>query len=619
MHTSPYTRFRRSTCALFLALLTVAAATAATPVNLIFDTDFRTDVDDPGTLAMLHGLWNENRVAIIGVIATTAGTNVVAAIDAVNTYYGRPDIPIGIVETARATAGGDPYAQTLATTSLYPSAQRNATAPNATTLYRRLLAQAQDKSVVIVVVGGQNAVYDLMVSPAQTGNDGIAQTGLELIQAKVDKLVIMGGNFSSASATENNILRGVVAARQVAATWPTPIVYSGWEVGNAVRTGKALTNPDVNPVAKAYELFSGSGPVGVIGDRDSWDQTAALYAVVGCTYKDVTLWSLSAPHTITFDDAGHTIISPCSTANRYYMIKTLNNADLATCISALMIAAPRSVQSLSGTYRADAQTRVLYHFEEAADITDAGTPFSNAGTLGSAVNLTQTGGPDGRDAIDANGGGYGRASFPGLGHAFGVLRSGDATYHVVPSSQGGGALTASPIAQAALQGSDGAFTYEAVVKLTNSTAEQQILSMDGTTQRGFLFRVTNGNLSFYSGAQEYSVTLPTTGPHAFAPATWFHAAVTYSGDASATNNLTFYWTKMGSLVPTANRIGSQTLAADLPGSFSNVLAIGTTGRNPFRFECDSIDEVRISAIARAANEFLFGNSALDKGFVLHLR
>lgn len=319
----------------------VAAATAATPTKLIFDTDFRTDVDDPGTLAMLHGLWNENRVEIIGIIATTAGSSVVGAIDAVNTYYKRPGIPIGLVDAARATAGDDPYAPTIANTTLYPSAQRNATAPHATTLYRRLLAQAQDKSVVIVVVGGQNAVYDLMTSPAQAGHDGIAQTGLELIQAKVDKLVIMGGNFRSTSATENNILRGVVAAQQVAAAWPTPIVYSGWEVGNGVRTGKALTHPAVNPVAKAYELFIGSGGVGVIGDRDSWDQTATLYAVVGCAYNDLALWSLSEPCTITFDATGHTFTTPSSTATRFYMIKTLSNTDLAALISRLMTASPR--------------------------------------------------------------------------------------------------------------------------------------------------------------------------------------------------------------------------------------------------------------------------------------
>lgn len=313
----------------------------AAPVKLIFDTDFRTDVDDPGTLAMLHGLQNEGRVEILGVISTTAGPGVVGAIDAVNTYFARPGIPIGLIAAARATGGGDPYSPTLADTNRYPSAQANATAPGATALYRRLLDRAETNSVVIVVVGGQNAAYDLMISPANASGDGIAHTGMALIQAKVTKLIVMGGNFADAAATENNILRGVAAAQRVAATWPTPIVYSGWEVGRGVRTGKALTNPAVNPVAKAYEMFGGSGAVGTIGDRDSWDQTAVLFAVVGLSYNGTQLWTLSSPCDITFDNSGRTIKSPAPNATRFYLQKTLDDNAIASIISTLMTAPPK--------------------------------------------------------------------------------------------------------------------------------------------------------------------------------------------------------------------------------------------------------------------------------------
>ncbi|MBM4094841.1 MAG: hypothetical protein FJ276_36340, partial [Planctomycetes bacterium] len=215
------------------------AVRASAPPGIILDTDFRSDVDDVGTLAMLNALADNGECRLLGVIASQTGPWVVSAINAVNAYYGRGDVPIGLsrVDDQRFD---DYYAGVIGNPALYPSTQANATAPDSTSLYRRLLHAAADQSVMMVVVGGQTCIHQLMQSPADAEGDGsIGRTGRELIEAKVRKLVIMGGNFVDPNQREHNIALDGEAAHAVAGAWPTPIVYSGFEIGRPVMTGGA--------------------------------------------------------------------------------------------------------------------------------------------------------------------------------------------------------------------------------------------------------------------------------------------------------------------------------------------------------------------------------------------
>ena len=580
-------------------------------VKLVLDTDFRTDVDDPGTLAMVHGLADLGHVDLIGVVATTAGSNVVRAIDAVNTHRGRPDIPIALIASSLASGGDDPYAPAIGNPAVYPNDQTNAGAPDSTAYYRATLHAAADHSIHIAVVGGQNAIRALMRSEANHNGDGIPFTGMELIQAKLAGLTIMGGRFNSTSYEESNIKRGIAAAQDVAAAWPTPIVYVGWEVGTGVGTGAALTNPAVNPVARAYEIFWGSGGAGNIGNRDSWDQTATLYAVAGLTYGGQALWNLSAPHDITFGGSGKTIIVPNPDSTRYYLIKQMPDAGIAAIISDLMTAAPGAPPPPPPPPPppdppSSTDAIAHYTFDETAGTADPGNPIVNRGVGGASLNLSDTGGPDGRNNTGA--GGYGATGLAGFGTAFDVLASGDGTRHAASggSSVGGGLTTAAAVPQSALQGADGAFTYEALIRIAGTAEEQTILSHDGSSTRGFLFRVTGGKLSLYTGAAEATATIPTSGAHAFAAGQWFHVAVAYTGAGGVAGNLRFYWTALAATpAPTeANLVGTATLAADLAAGATNLLGVGTTTRSPFRFELGGlIDDVRISGVAHAPSSF----------------
>lgn len=295
----------------------------------------------------------------------------------------------------------------------------------------------------------------------------------------------------------------------------------------------------------------------------------------------------SAPYSVTWNNvvAGSYTLSARATDNQG---ASSTSAGVAVTVVS---------QSSGGTaYSPDAHTLVLYHFDETS-----GT-IGNHGSAGSALNLTNTGGANGRGG---GGGGYGASAFPGFARAFNILNSGDGTYSSTSSSLTGGLLTAGPVPQSMLQGTDGAFTYEALINLPEIQREQQILARDGAS-RGMLFRVTQGAVNLYTGSVERTASIPTAGAHAFAPGVWYHVAITYTGQDGAFGNLRYYWTRVESGASQANLIGSATINdLDPQASSGNVFGIGTTTRSPFRFQAHLIDEVRISSIARSASQFIF--------------
>ena len=328
--------------------LAVSAAFADGPL-IIFDTDFRADCDDVGALAVLHHMADAGECDILGITTSTTGPHIVAAIDAVNTYYGRPDLPIGLCPVPH-TEHFDPYAPTLAEPARYPSDQTNATAPDAVALYRRLLADAPGKQVKILVVGYATNAALLLQSGPNHGGDGIALSGLELVREKVVELVQMAGVAPGRSDTFN-LGHDAEAAVYVEEHWPTPILYSS--PGGSVRAGKNLTDPERNPVAKAFELYPGAGPAGVIGDRSCWDEIATIVAVHGPTWQGREVWKRSPSGSLTLtirkldnpqnpakDTAVETHFEPTPDEGRSYLTQVLDEQVTARMIEALLIRPP---------------------------------------------------------------------------------------------------------------------------------------------------------------------------------------------------------------------------------------------------------------------------------------
>lgn len=246
------------------------------PARVILDTDFASDVDDAGALAVLHALADAGEVEILAVMVSDGGDAPShRAIDAINTFYGRPDVPIGVVSGV-APEFASSYVEALA--SGFPNDVEGP--PAAVDLYRRILAEEPDDSVTIVSVGYLTNL-DALLSSAP--DEYSSSSGSQLVAAKVRGWVAMGGHYPDSVdhpfGAEFNFEQDVTATLNAVADWPTPAVFSGWELGEIVLTGAVLQTaaPSDNPVREAYRLFNDGL------DHRSWDLTAVLVAVRGTT------------------------------------------------------------------------------------------------------------------------------------------------------------------------------------------------------------------------------------------------------------------------------------------------------------------------------------------------
>jgi autotransporter-associated beta strand protein len=176
---------------------------------------------------------------------------------------------------------------------------------------------------------------------------------------------------------------------------------------------------------------------------------------------------------------------------------------------------------------------------------------------------------------------------------------------------------------------NGAFTIEAMVRFSGAAlaggGNREVISFDAnynngagtgaTASRGFQFRVNNsGQLEYNSigdGDGGIVAAIPTTGANAYAANEWFHVAMVYDGNGNAAaNSVRLYWTKMDGANLLANQIGSGS-EGDLPLS-NNMLVLGNENRNTAGEPLlGLLDEVRISNVARAANQMMFSGAILN--------
>jgi inosine-uridine nucleoside N-ribohydrolase len=235
---------------------------AARPV--IFDTDMGNDIDDALAPAMLHALSDRGECQLIGVTLTNANPAAVPYIHMINRFYGRPDLPVGAAIESLKDGAQDGY-MAAALRAMPPASPQPAEAAPA--LLRRLLASSPDK-VVIVQTGFSTNLAALLGSPG----------GAALAKEKVELLVAMAGNFSD-GAPEYNVHTDVASAQAVFERWPTPIVFSGFEIGRdllypAGSIEHDFTYAQPHPIAESYRAYH-KMPY----DRPTWDLTAALQAV----------------------------------------------------------------------------------------------------------------------------------------------------------------------------------------------------------------------------------------------------------------------------------------------------------------------------------------------------
>lgn len=306
------------------------------PQPIILDTDMLTDCDDAGTMALMHALADQGEADILGVVLNGYDTHGYhsAVISAINTHYGRSDIPIGVSQRLMPSKASSFSAQIWDEFPHDGLADRER--PDAVSVYRKLLSEAKDSSVSVVSIGFLTNLEDLLQS---TGDGFDSREGATLVRDKVRELVVMGGAYPSGK--EHNFCYGGCAPATVAVigNWPVtvPIVFSGGEIGKQVRTGTGYQNQPNSPMRRAYELAYDSLNVG----RPSWDQTALLYAVRGAGFEGVVYWTLKGHGKNHIHEDGSNVWRTDEKANHAYLFEALDPNILAEVIEQLMVQPPQ--------------------------------------------------------------------------------------------------------------------------------------------------------------------------------------------------------------------------------------------------------------------------------------
>jgi inosine-uridine nucleoside N-ribohydrolase len=273
------------------------------PVPVILDTDMGNDIDDVFALGVLHALhsWGECRIAAV----TVSKDHPLAApfCDAINTFYGRGNLPIGVLRTS-APSGDGPYLKKVMAprsdgSPAFPHRlKKSSEAPLAVSILRQTLAGQQDGSVVVIAIGPLTNMGDLLDSAA---DEHSALSGKQLVATKVRMLVAMAGDFSKPRA-EFNVFSDPASAAKVFNHWPGELIVCPFEMGEAIHFPEMSLEKDFrftqrHPLYEA-DLATFGKPNGFM----AWDLVATLHAI----RPDRGYFNLSKPGTIRLDSANVT-------------------------------------------------------------------------------------------------------------------------------------------------------------------------------------------------------------------------------------------------------------------------------------------------------------------------
>ena len=286
---------------------------AREPVKVVFDTDMITDFDDVGALACLHAMADAGECEILATVSATRGNASVGAIEVINHYYGRGELPVGapkgmgvlgafagakekvnpkspLGEKGPGDGGHYKYRKLCADYPQWVKHLDADDAPDANEVYRKVLAAAPDHSVVICSVGFLTNLRRLL----ETKGDAISPlSGRDLVAQKVKYWVAMACWYPR--GREYNSMFDAQSSRIVLEDWPTPVYFSDWQYGGDLFAGRAVAE-QVGPNNPVKDVFAGAIPSRAtvakdpalwqercfgIGGRSAWDETAVLAAVRG--------------------------------------------------------------------------------------------------------------------------------------------------------------------------------------------------------------------------------------------------------------------------------------------------------------------------------------------------
>ena len=294
---------------------------------IILDTDLGSSTDDLFSLQHLYLYHRQGACKLLGIVVDRMGENNAAIADLMNTYYGCPDIPIGLERTgipdpkvwidysalpSYTTPSGEPL--------FHRTLERYDTLPDGWRLYRRLLAAQPDHSVSIVSIGFVTALAQLLESE---GDEYSPLSGVELVRQKVKCAYVMGGIFGDAIEPDYNFSQAIEFSLKFFQLWPNDvdIVLSPGEIGDAVEYTPDQVIADISwtdrhPIKQVYmRCDCNTG-------QKMWDLMAVYQTMLGDE-----LFTLSERGTVELTPDGKTHFTPDPDGNYRYQL-TWGNAML---------------------------------------------------------------------------------------------------------------------------------------------------------------------------------------------------------------------------------------------------------------------------------------------------
>lgn len=296
-------------------------------VEYILDTDIGSDCDDAGAIALLHRLERNGECKVLAMTNCISRESAPACIDAINRYYGRPDIPIGTLplEGYYPKEIKNPYTNAIQKEfeSSYPVGSK---CESSVKVLRKAIAEADNK-VALCSIG---VLTNLRLLLQSAPDEFSPLNGVELVKNKVFCLYIMCGDFSENYLTkepEFNVRCDIESAKYVFENFPSEIEILPCEIGERIKVGTLLLQEGKkeNPVRRCYELYCNC-------ERFTWDIITALLMV----RPDEDYWVKTEKGTVTVNDDGRTVFTVAKKGNCRYIKGITKEYDVKTLMEELI-------------------------------------------------------------------------------------------------------------------------------------------------------------------------------------------------------------------------------------------------------------------------------------------
>lgn len=300
-------------------------------VAVIIDTDLGADCDDVGTLVLALQLEKHGFCDIKAVGYCTTNIYGVQCVDIVRSFYGGK-FPIGMYYGKKVECNEDQHIFDIDLVNHYKDLIKETNYIEAYKLYRKVLAEAEDDSIIFITIGELTNAANLVSSLP----DEISPlSGQELFAKKVKYSCVMGGlindnhpitAFNNNEAfPEYNIVCAIEDAQKFVKISAKPIYFLDFYVGADVFTGKKVIEHDEHSPMKFAYLKYANGP------SRSWDLLAVYYAITKRLYRSV------GPGVMHIDDNGFTTFTKDQDGHHYYLRPIKSNEEITKEIDEALV------------------------------------------------------------------------------------------------------------------------------------------------------------------------------------------------------------------------------------------------------------------------------------------